>query len=294
MQKIRQVASYLSREEPSNPNAYRLARIYAWKSIEALPLNENGKTRIPPPDGQVKNILSQLTSKEQWKNLLRAAEDRVNQFIFWLDLNRLVAEALINLGDKHIEAQEAVCQETAFFLYRLSGLENLTFSDGTPFADDETKQWLKGIQFKALGAETPILPSPSGAMTKQEEIMKEEIKKAQALAKKRKIVDAVDLLQHNLQNSHSQREQLLWRFALSQILIKSKRLKVALPHLEQIIQDISLYRLEEWDPQLALQGLKIVWTGLNAQADPTSQSKAVDTLSRIARLNPVEALRIGK
>ena len=84
--------------------------------------------------------------------------------------------------------------------------------------------------------------------------MAEEIANAQGLAKKKKLKEAVDLLQTHLRNSFSKREALLWRLALSQILISSKKVKMAMPHLVQILSDIEDFKLEQWDPDLALNG----------------------------------------
>lgn len=294
IQKIRQVASYLVKQEPKNPQSCRLTRLAVWGTIEAPPPAENGKTRIPAPPGQIKTILKDLSGKADWENLLKSVESRFPQFIFWLDLNRFVAEALMNLGDHYQAAFDAVCQETAFFVHRLSGLEKLSFSDGTPFADEETQRWLKSIAFRAEGIEEIISTSESTSLGPEGDLMEKEIKKAQALAKKKKYIEAVAILQQNLQNTSSKRGRLLWRLALSRFLINAKRKNVATPYLEQILHDIELYRLEEWDPELALKGFKIVWTGFNFQSDETSRNKAVDALHRIARLDPVAAMRLEK
>jgi type VI secretion system protein VasJ len=124
--------------------------------------------------------------------------------------------------------------------------------------------------------------------------MAEEIAKAQALAKKKKLAEAMEAIHKNIRTSFSRREGLLWRMALSRILVQSRAAGHALPHLEQILQDIESYRLEEWEPELALEGLKMVWSGLHASPDKGVKEKADGALNRIARLDPAEALRLGK
>ena len=267
----------------------------AWAPVVSLPPAANGQTRIPPPSGQVTTILSDLAAKGDWKTLLTSAEANLSQFIFWLDLNRFTAEALANLGDKFDDAHEVVCQETAVLVHRLAGLENLSFSDGTPFADSDTKQWLEGIALgESTGAEAPTLPLSSASTEEDTVSMAEEIKKAQGLAKKKKLVEAVESLQQHLRNSSSAREKLLWRLALSQILVNSKKPALALPHLGHILQDLDLYQLDKWDPELALSALKTVLVGFNSQSDQDSKSNATEVLSRIATLDPAEALRLAK
>ena len=81
---------------------------------------------------------------------------------------------------------------------------------------------------------------------------------------------------------------------LCQILLDSKNKKMALPHIEQVLNDIEKYRLETWDPELALKGLKVVWTGFRSLSDKAFEHNAAETLNRIAKLDPAEALRLNK
>ena len=294
LQKIREAIAFLYQENLSNPQPYRWSRIILWSNVEALPPANNGQTRIPPPTAQVKNIFSELRNKGDDEGLIRSAEGRLPQFIFWIDLNRLVSEGLANLGENYQKPKEAVIQETAFLLHRLPDLEHLSFSDGTPFADSETKQWLKEIALKGGGAEEPSSTPASIATPQDKHPIEKEVEEAQALIKKGKLLEAIERLQNKFHHSPSQREKLLWRLAMSQLLVKNKQAKVALPHLDQILKDIDFYRLEEYDPELALKSLKTVWIGLSSQSDQPSKEKASEVLQRIAKLDLTEAIRIGK
>jgi len=291
LRKVRQVSSFLGKEERTNPQVYRLARIAIWSGVAAPPPATDGSTRIPPPAAQIQNILRDVRDRGDWETLLQSAEANLSQFLFWLDLNRFTAEALGGLGDKYEDALESVCQETAFFDRRFSTVKDLSFSDGTPFADPETKQWLQSVQ---LG-DNVAAAQPVGADGGRDgSFMAEAMQKAQALAKKKKLPEAVASLQKGLRSSFSKREQLLWRLGLSQILMNSKQPQLALPHLQAIVQDIDMFRLEEWDPDLALKALKMVWFGLKSRTDKATKAQALDVLSRIAKLDPAEGLRLGK
>lgn len=294
LQKMREAAVFLREEALANPLAYRLLRMSVWSSVEALPPATNGRTRIPPPPAQVKKTLDDLRNKGQHEALLKAAEGMLAQYIFWIDLNRFAAETLIHLGEAYQGAQEMVCQETAFLLHRLAGLEDLTFSDGTPLADSSTKQWLKRIALRAGSASAENLTAASAPAGQDEDLMAKEIAEAQALAKQGKLLEAIERLQQKIRNSFSQRDRLLWRLALSQMVMASKQSKIVLPQLEQILKDIDLYRLEEYDPVLALKGLRLVWLGLEGQSDAKLKEKAADTWQRIARLDLCEVIRLGK
>ena len=294
LQKIREAMAFFWQKNLSNPLPYRWSRIMAWSTVESLPPATDGKTRIPPPPSQVKNIFSELINKGDHENLIRSAEGRLPQFIFWIDLNRLVSEGLANLGENYQRTKEVVNQETAFLLHRLPGLEHLSFSDGTAFADPETKQWLKEIVLKGGAVEEPSSMDASLTTPQDKNPIEKEVEEAQKLIKKGKLLEAMEGLQRKFQQSSSQREKLLWRLALSQLLVKNKQVKVALPHLEQILKDIDFFRLEEYDPDLALKSLKAVWMGFSSQSDQTSKERASEVFQRIARLDLTEAIRIGK
>jgi len=295
MQKVRQAAAFLLETDLTNAMAYRYRRIAAWSVVLALPPESDGQTQIPPPAPQILQSLLDFKENGNWNALIMAAEQRLSQYIFWFDLNRLVAEALGNLGDGYENANEAVCQETALFIHRLPGLAGMTFSDGTPFADPETGQWLKGIALGAGSAADSAVPTPATVKGADEtHRMAHTLAEAQALAKKKKLLEAVQLLQTELKTCTSQQEALMWRLALCRMLIGSKRTDMAVPHLELILKDIETYRLETWDPRLALDGLKLVWTGYNTHTGTEAKGKAEAVLSQIAKLDPAEALKLSK
>ena len=141
---LRQAAAIMRQADPADARAYRLNRMAAWTGIEKLPpADRNGTTRIEPPMKEYISVLEQLYQQDSFSELLESAEGRVGQYLFWLDLSRYTAEALENLG--HDPARQAVADHTARFVRRFRGIEKLTFSDGTPFADFATAQWLEDI-----------------------------------------------------------------------------------------------------------------------------------------------------
>jgi type VI secretion system protein VasJ len=294
-QKIREAAAFLRQEDLSRPAVYRWTRIAMWSKVEALPPAPDGRTLIPPPAPFIKDPLNDLRNRGNDEALVKSAEASIGQNIFWMDLHRWVAEALARLGSQYERAREAVSQETAFFVQRLAGVEELSFADGTPFADAETRQWLKGIfpGTGLIGAGSSPSPGPIPA-AHDEDPTQGELAEAQALVKKGKLLEAVERLQQKIRSHFSQREKLLWRLALSQLLMGANQVKLALPHLEQILQDVDGYRLEEYDPTVALKGFKLVWLGLDSQPDPDSKKKAAEVMNRIAKLDLAEVIRLEK
>jgi type VI secretion system protein VasJ len=293
LQRLREIAGYLWQQDSANPLVYRLNRKSLWFTVEDLPPATGGRTRIPAPDNQVIKMLFELRNTGNAEALLKAAEGRLSQFIFWLDLHRLVAEALVRLGNRHQKAHGVVCQETAFLLHRLPGLEELSFADGTPFANPETRNWLKGIAFdsKTSGEARPAAAPNS---TPAEDRIALDVADAQALIRKGRLLEALEKLQQKLNHASSSRERVLLRLAISQMLLNARQGKLALPHLEQVLRDIDTYRLEEYEPALTLRGLKLALSGLESQTEPSFKVKTADVLYRIARLDMAEAIRLGK
>jgi len=293
-QSLRKIAAFYLENDDTNPLAYRCRRIAAWSQLAVLPPDNDGITQFSPPPPQVVQVFKDFRENANYGALIEAAEQRLSQFMYWFDLNRWVAEAMDFLGDGYQEAREVVCQETAYLLHRLAGLRDLAFSDGTPFADAETQRWLDSIEFNAAGMAAPV-PAVEGSQTAdQPDAAADAIQQAAALAKKKKLVEAVQLLQQKLQHCFSQKEALTWRLAMSQILIESRRMDLALPQLDLILRDIDTYQLVSWDPALALQGLKLAWAGYNSHKDNAYKKNAEAILNRIAELDPVEALALKK
>jgi type VI secretion system protein VasJ len=295
LQKIRDAAFYLFQRDQAGQHAYRLTRKAAWYGVDELPPAVNGRTKIPPPSAPEKNLLFDLRNKSDAEALLKAAEARLPQYIFWIDLNRLSAEALSRLGSRYEKAHNAVCQETAFLLHRLPGLEELSFSDGTPFATPETRQWLEGIIFRdpRIAASDPSSPDCSGENA-MEAVIENNIEEIQLLMRKGKLIEAMEETQRKLSDCSSQRERLLWRLALAQMLINVGKPKLALPHMDQVMRDIDRHELEEYDPALAMRGLRLAWHALEAQAEQKFKDRATDVLHRIGRLDMPEMVRLAK
>ena len=290
-QKIRQASKVVREDKAHNPQSYRWLRFALWETVKSLPAATDGATRLPPPTQQMLTHLKTLKNDEDWKDLLLASESALNnpKNIFFLDLNRLTAEALLNLGRKYREAYEIVCHETYLFINRLSGVETLTFSDGTPFASGETKEWLKTINTgDAVNPDVSALPV-SGEESSINEVISEAGK---MLKEKAGITGAVNFLQQKINKSFSKKEALLLRLGLVQILVTEKKDKVAVPHLDLIYNDFLRFRLDLWEPEIALKGLKVVYTVFKKQSDKRYQQKAEEVFSMIAGISTVDAIHL--
>lgn len=279
------LAEFHFQDAPTNPLSYRLRRLWAWLPLAAPPPAEMGQTRIPPPDSIIKPSIEQLLAAGNHEAALRAAESRVTEHRFWLDISRLSATALENLGPSFKSAHAAVCAETLLLMERLQGLENLGFSDGTPFADPETRDWLKGLSLgngDAAQAGGDVLAAN----------VEQALSQARGLLKDKKTLDAVDLVQQGLESASSGKARLLWRLALGRLLLLAGKPDLAAPLNEKNLADIEVHDLESFDPGLALQILLLVHETCKAAGDEGSKPMEKQALARIVRLDPGQAMRI--
>jgi type VI secretion system protein VasJ len=281
---IARVADYYREGNLSNPTAYRLARVAAWSAVESLPPSEGGRTIIPVPYNV--DSLRALTGGGNDEAVVRAAEQNLVEHIFWLDLNFLASEALVRMGEGHEAAAEAVRRETALLLRRLPGIEDLKFSDGTPFAVDDTREWLKGLSAGAGGASEGSAGAAADPTAKG-------VRQARELIAAGRTAEAVRRMQQGLRGGGSRKEAFCWRIALCRLLVETPEARHALPHIEEILKEIDLFHLEEYDPELALKGLKVAWDGFRVNAGLVPEEKIDEIQGRIARVDVSAAMSLG-
>ena len=277
-------AEYLLTNDLSAAEGYRLRRMIAWTAVSALPPAENGRTMIPAPDGPVKDSIASQLKAGDFAGALREAESRIGEYLFWLDLSRMSAEALKRLGENYSNALAALELETQFYVQRLPALASLSFADGTPFADAQTRSWLQSLGSVGGG-------DSAGAVDSDE--VTEIMIKAKQLAADKKIIEAVSLVCDSLNTAPSLRSAFRLRSGLTGLLTAEGQAGVAHVHAVELLEHIESSGLAEWEPELALDGLRTAYEAVVAEGGPDSAVKSIEILQRISRLSPVEALKIN-
>lgn len=286
---LRRTSHFLIQQDLTNPLAYRYRRMASWAKVETLPAHTDGVTQLPPPAPQVIRLLNDLQEEDNWPALIEQAEQKVSQFIFWLDLHFMVSKGLETLGPPYRNAWHTVRRECAWFLQHCSGIETLCFADGTPFAHPHTLQWLKEIVPGGNGNGA----DPDDSPNRPEDPYNAIVQQALAMARQKQLVPAVDLLQQQMLASSSGSAEMRWRLAIVRVLLTVKKYQAAVPHLEKILSDIDDVKLDRWDPPMALDGLTTVWKGYAAQTANGYKQRADEILARIAQINPAEAVRLA-
>jgi len=281
----------LNPQPTTEPVWYHLNLLNSWLSIKKQPPANDGKTLIPPPDSGIINSLASMKAVTNWPGIIKSACYTIRRYPFWLDMNRYTAEALKGLGSQYADAVSAISNDTVAFVQRLKGIEGYTFSDGTPFADSDTRSWLDSIACSSAPAQQQPLQVTGDEIG---------VKVAEGYSRCREMfatgrqADGLSTMQQMLQESASARERCLWRLSMLRLLGSAGMEKLAIPHLNELMRDFDRYQIETWEPPLALDILRTAWTILNSQKDDESRKRADEILSRISMLSPSEALKLMK
>ncbi len=276
-------ARLIQARDLADPVPYLLVRIAAWLPVRALPPAEGGKTRIPPPEAQIVQELANLYAAGNWPELVRTCESAAIRFLFWIDLSRTSAEGLEQLG--HAAAAGAVIRETQAFVQRFRGIENLAFADGTPFANDDTRQWLL-----SLGGESGRPATPSGAVDELALSVAREMAAAQELVTQNQLGSALGTFNERIRQAGSLRERLAWQLALCRLVLRAHKPRLAAPYTRDILDCVETCRLERWDPTLAVDALTVVLKVLRAQGERSDKDMIESILDRILILDPAGGL----
>ncbi|WP_434563956.1 type VI secretion system protein TssA [Pseudomonas sp. R1-6] len=141
----RALAGYLRDQPQGWLAAHRVMKSLRWDTVqEAPPEDADGNTRLTPPKADYRAQLKRLYLQQGWTQLLDHAEriyaEGVNHF--WLDLQWYVYQALSRQPAPQVCWADVVRRDLGMFLDRLPGLELLRWRDGTPFADETTREWI--------------------------------------------------------------------------------------------------------------------------------------------------------
>jgi len=293
----RKIAQFLIEKEPEKPMGYRLMRILRWDGIEKAPPAEGGKIRIEGPTEQRRTFLKNSTGSGDWKKLLAAAEKDFSSgpTLYWIDLQRMSATACKNLGDAYKPVYEAICIETALVLKRMPEIRDLCYSDGSPFCDEATKDWIESEVTPMLSAGGSV-----GAGGTQGDPLKEERKEINELVSAGKTDNAVEILQGKIHDSGSERINFKRSLMLCNLLFSAKHADIAQAILESLHEKISTYNLDKWEPDLAVEAwcllvkaYKFVGNSKPQNMQLAIQEKQNSILSKISCIDPKSALKLN-
>jgi type VI secretion system protein VasJ len=294
----KKTAYFLIEKEPQKIMGYRLMRALRWDILDKLPPNENGKTQLAPPPLELINTLNNMITNKDYKNALDKAEVSftTGANYLWFGLQKISVLACRGLGEQYKSVEQAILFETGFLIKRLPDILKLTFSDGTPFCDDATRDWLTN-EISAIMGQNNNIEKKSDSML--EDKVEEEKKEAVTLASSGKLEAALDLLQNAIRNSSNERDNFRRSIVVCTLLMSAKQHDIALSILDSLCEKIQQYHLDKWDPELSVEAWSIMIKVLKAaKANKPAQVVAAMTekqnviLSKISQINPKKAFSL--
>ena len=145
MSQSKVLADWLAGQPDGWLASHRLMKVVRWDTVGQLPaLDASSRTRLSPPKPDYRAQLKRLYLQQSWAELVEQASDmfREGGNRFWLDLQWYLWQGLTRAGHPWDNWADYIISDLKLLLARLHGLEQLSWSDGTPFADEITLNWI--------------------------------------------------------------------------------------------------------------------------------------------------------
>jgi len=282
---LRSLSTALIARDVADPRAYLLSRIASWWRIRQLPPHDGGRTGAMPPVEEMAAVAA-LRQAGQNAEALRALNDLVWTAPFWFDGHRLTAEVLAALGPAHADAQATVGGAMNLLLRRFPALLGFSFSDGKPFADPATQDWVA-----ENGGGSAAAAGPADGLDRA-------LAEAKALVAGGKAQDAVELLAGLTRGEIGGRARLLRQITQARFCLDVGLIAAALPLLDHLEAMLTSRDLETWEPALAVQVAELRFRALTHSDAPrlvAEERRRVgleETRLRLVRLDLATAARL--
>ncbi|WP_313087913.1 type VI secretion system protein TssA [Pseudomonas sp.] len=252
----RPLCGWWLKQKATDLKPLRLARTLLWLPIDCLP--ERNADQITALRGIPADKLASYRerfSQGLYADLLADLEASIARAPFWLDGQRLAWECLSELDAE--QATREVEIQLALFLHRMPGLEELRFHDSTPFADAETRAWISAqvmphVQPAQAASESPT--NRGGTTPVWEEALQEVLPHL----RKDGLKSAVKKLKLGLNQARGGRERFYWQLTLARLCFQAKKYDLAKIQLESLDQTLQAKGLGDWEPDLALEVLRLL------------------------------------
>ncbi|NWA02762.1 type VI secretion system protein TssA [Pseudomonas gingeri] len=291
----RALAAYL-REQPQGwLAAHRLMKSLRWDTVHQTPSQEvDSNTRLAAPRADYRAQLKRLHLQRRWSELLELVErvyaEGVNHF--WLDLQWYLYQALSKQPAPWDGWADIAKRDLGMFLERLPGLETLCWSDGTPLADETTREWLS--QQVSGNRPQQWLPAPAAVSTATDTEWLSLEEEALAQADSDGVEAALAWLAAR-PDVQSGRRRWLLRLLMARLAEQYGKSDLALHLLGELEGIAGRQALVEWEPELVFEInarlLKLL--RLKAQrndTDKTTMARRMEALlAALVAIDPVRA-----
>jgi type VI secretion system protein VasJ len=291
--KLNKVARFLRGVNPADPLPYKISRQTNWSWLPGPPINDKGVTSIPGIPPETLQKLEQLVNQGEWRTVLQESESIFAENRFALDLHRFSAQAMTELGEEFSDARKVVLMELAQLVARMPELLDMKFQDGAPLAGAQTKAWIR----------EEVRPVLSGGSTRsgdgdgESAELREMVEQGRRMVAGGNLEQAILLFQENIQKAPNRRARFLWSLELAKLCFNAERIKLALPLLKSLDEDVKRYALEEWEPELSLEVVRNYYDCKRRLAATTPGAPQDDDLlkelfDRLCKLDVTAALTL--
>lgn len=291
----RALAVYL-REQPQGwLAAHRLMKSLRWDTVHQTPPEEaSGTTRLAPPRGDYRAQLKRLYLQQGWSELLDQIERMYAEGVnhFWLDLQWYLYQALSKQPAPQDSWADIVKRDLGMFLERLPGLELLHWSDGTPFADETTRDWI--TQHVSGNRPQQWLPAPRAVLTSGDADILSLESEAVAQADSDGVEAALAWLAAR-PGAQTGRQRWLLRLLMARVAEQYGKSDLAMHLLGELDATAQQHGLATWEPELnfevkaRLLKLLRLKTQRNDADKPGLARRTEALLASLVAIDPVRA-----
>jgi type VI secretion system protein ImpA len=292
---VARAAAFLRRLDPRNPAPYLMMRGLRWGELRAA-VAAGDATLLEGPPTELRQQLKRLALGQKWAELLDHAEAAMALPCSraWLDLQRLIVEALSKLGTEYGAVADAIRSELRALLTDLPQLIDASLLDDTPAANAETHTWLR--QFVPVHPKEPAgVPGTETSTNGEAQAPAWPAKPTDGYASAQEALKAGDaekafqIMRLEIAAQHSGRGRFQRTLQLVQLCVTAGKDTIAQPLLEDLMAAVETHKLDDWEEkELVAAALATVLTvSKKIQANASEKQKLFE---RICRLDPVRAL----
>ncbi|QYD71772.1 type VI secretion system protein TssA [Paraburkholderia edwinii] len=303
LDQTRALTNWLRKQEDGYLSSARVARSIRWDTLHDLPpAAANGRTRLVAPRAEVRQQLKRLVLQKQWYELLERVEGALMEGAnhLWFDLQYFQHVALDHIGSPYDRWRELLRADFALFLERLPAIERLAFEDGTPFADDTTREWIaRHAVVRNLEAGDSVTPLP--VSVDHEAGTAGDWPEIEAQARDIAAADGIEaafVWLDALPGLRTGRQRYLQRLVMARIADHSGHADAALALLAELDASARAVPLARWEPALMFEVKHHLVRMLKAQSQrkdadkPALARRVGDLQAELTVLDPARALAL--
>ncbi|KPY82458.1 ImpA domain protein [Pseudomonas syringae pv. tagetis] len=241
-------------KKTTDPRAFRLARTLVWLSVDKLPVSNAQKITQQKglPVDRLKNYQARF-EQGLFADLIVDVEASLATSPFWFDGQYLIWSCLNALGDD--AAKQEVEAQFAVLLKRIPEVVQLYFSDGTPFANAQTLQWISAQIVPPVPPVQRTFDIDSRQSSPEWDSAYEELLPT---LQDNGLKAVVQVLTQRMSDAKGGREMFFWKLCLARMCYQAKKYELASIQLEFLDRELQTSGLDAWEPLIFLDVLRLL------------------------------------